>query len=366
MRLPLQEYPWVDLAGGRRSFSFSADGSYARWKMSFTVSGIPEEGALIVKLDGQALDWSPSKPPGAERPDGSTMDRQFYHFEGTTLSSGTHTVTFESGFAPPSGAPIRQLCSVTLHEFGSDADFNNQEGYIGAYPTWDSSGRKTYRPTNDMCLMRTMESTKFCPICKEGMWQQFLQRMSLVDDVEVSISGGTVDVQLKAVPLAQLREVPVPGLTESYSVVWTKDGQRQDQLGDQFTFTGTEEDLAGSWEVELTLSSSEVRSDPSGLLTSNRAFSVGSSPSPSPSPSPPGGCTDLDSEYDCNRWSDSGYCSPSSQYYDYMMENCCSTCSGSCQDLNSGCPGWAGAGYCSPSSQYYQYMMENCCASCNR
>merc|ERR1711920_954252 len=99
-------------------------------------------------------------------------------------------------------------------------------------------------------------------------------------------------------------EVPVPGLTESYRVVWTKDGERQDQLTDLFTFTGTEADLAGFWEVELTLSSSEVRSDPNGLLTSTRAFSVGSSPSPSPSP--PGGCTD--SNENCPRWGDSGYC----------------------------------------------------------
>jgi len=110
MKIPLQEYPWVDLAGGARSFSFSSDGSYGRWKMSFTVSGCPEEGSIRVFLDGQALAWTPTKPVGAERPDGSTLDRQFYNFDGPTLSSGSKTVRIESGFSPTSGAPIRKLC----------------------------------------------------------------------------------------------------------------------------------------------------------------------------------------------------------------------------------------------------------------
>jgi len=37
---------------------------------------------------------------------------------------------------------------------------------------------------------------------------------------------------------------------------------------------------------------------------------------------------------------------------------------GGCTDLNSSCGYWAGLGYCSSSSQYYQYMQQNCCASC--
>merc|ERR1719336_2872999 len=37
-----------------------------------------------------------------------------------------------------------------------------------------------------------------------------------------------------------------------------------------------------------------------------------------------------------------------------------------CSDLNQNCGYWAGQGYCSPSSIYYQYMMQNCCASCSR
>jgi len=47
--------------------------------------------------------------------------------------------------------------------------------------------------------------------------------------------------------------------------------------------------------------------------------------SPSPSPSPPGGCSDLNQS--CGYWASLGYCSPSSRYYQYMMQNCCASCS---------------------------------------
>jgi len=37
-----------------------------------------------------------------------------------------------------------------------------------------------------------------------------------------------------------------------------------------------------------------------------------------------------------------------------------------CYDYDTNCPYWANMGYCSSSSQYYQWMQENCCASCRR
>jgi len=52
--------------------------------------------------------------------------------------------------------------------------------------------------------------------------------------------------------------------------------------------------------------------------------SITSGSSPSPSPSPPG-CSDLNQN--CGYWASLGYCSPSSVYYQYMMQNCCASCS---------------------------------------
>jgi len=50
------------------------------------------------------------------------------------------------------------------------------------------------------------------------------------------------------------------------------------------------------------------------------------SPTPSPVPTPSPGCVDSDSASDCSYWKGQGYCSSSSQYHDYMKENCCHTC----------------------------------------
>lgn len=72
------------------------------------------------------------------------------------------------------------LCSVQLHEFGNENEFHIDNDHISAYPIWDDIRRVTYRPTNAGCLMRNMTSNQFCSVCKEGMWHQFLRRISLI------------------------------------------------------------------------------------------------------------------------------------------------------------------------------------------
>jgi hypothetical protein len=51
------------------------------------------------------------------------------------------------------------------------------QGYIGNYPTYDIDGRKTWRPTNEGCLMRHMAETTFCCVCQEGLWTNLLHRL---------------------------------------------------------------------------------------------------------------------------------------------------------------------------------------------
>lgn len=88
------------------------------------------------------------------------------------------------------------------------------------------------------------------------------------------------------------------------------------------------------------------------------------------------GCTDQADN--CSPWADLGYCSSSSEHYQYMEQNCCASCGGrsgggsasssggsTCGgDQSSDCSSWASSGYCSSSSEHYQYMLQNCCASC--
>ena len=61
------------------------------------------------------------------------------------------------------------------------------------------------RPGNELCLMRNMSSPAFCKPCIEGMWEQFMMRMSLIDGVDVQYQGEDATVELLVVPLGQVR-----------------------------------------------------------------------------------------------------------------------------------------------------------------
>jgi hypothetical protein len=95
----LSEYPWRDLADGPVSFTFESDGEQARWLFKFTVSGTPNDGDIVVMLDGEPLDWT-----GA-----GTLDRTFYTFgdENSGLSAGSHTIDFVMG------NPVRASISLS-------------------------------------------------------------------------------------------------------------------------------------------------------------------------------------------------------------------------------------------------------------
>jgi len=98
----------------------------------------------------------------------------------------------------------------------------------------------------------------------------------------------------------------------------------------------------------------DLRGSPNALLN---VVGVGSSATSD--------CTD--SKNSCRYWAGKGYCSTSSQYYQYMQQTCCKSCRPSgCTDSKDSCSSWKGKGYCSTSSQYHQYMHQNCCSSCRR
>lgn len=93
---------------------------------------------------------------------------------------GEHTFSVRSKTASTNADIPRMICSVQLHEFGNEDEFNMENDHISAYPVWDDRLRVTYRPTNAGCLMRNMTHSQFCSVCQEGMWHQFLQRISLI------------------------------------------------------------------------------------------------------------------------------------------------------------------------------------------
>lgn len=93
---------------------------------------------------------------------------------------GQHTFSVRSKTPPTNRDIPRMICNVVLHEFGNENEFRIDNNYYSAYPTWDTSRRVTYRPTNAGCLMRNMTHNELCSVCREGMWYQFLRRISLI------------------------------------------------------------------------------------------------------------------------------------------------------------------------------------------
>lgn len=116
------------------------------------MSGVETNDSFKAFIDGEQLDW---KSVGH-------LDRSFYTWRGNSgLKKGEHTLTFIQG-TPPKNSQIRQLCSVTFHEYGNESEFRSNNSLIGIYPTFSRRGTKTFRPTNDFCIMRNMLSHSFC------------------------------------------------------------------------------------------------------------------------------------------------------------------------------------------------------------
>jgi len=260
----LLEYPWADLQNGPQSFSFNSDGSYSRWNLVVTVSAAGEEDCLEFKLDGEILPWNTT----------GFDDREFYMWSGVEgLAAGRHNFSVRT--KTPSTHPDipRMICSIRFHEYGNEEEFHSSNSYVSAYPTWDYYGSKSFRPTNEGCLMRNMTYNRFCPVCQEGMWAQFLARVSLIDNVTVSENSnanGTRDVTVQTLKLGQLRQPGNEMENEALEIKWFRDNQEQVAMRDQFEINAG----PGNWMVEVHLNTTEVRHDPRNLLTSTAEFII--------------------------------------------------------------------------------------------
>ncbi|KAK9764795.1 hypothetical protein K7432_007412 [Basidiobolus ranarum] len=269
--LRVQDYSWYDLAKGPYNITFESDGRYHRWYMQLSVSGAEIPDSFAVYLDGKPLHWKTS----------GISDRSFYSwFVERKLSQGPHTLVFEAPIPASSEGPIRQLCSVTLHEYGNEYEYHWNNRYINAYPTYDIRGVKHYRPTNEFCLMRNMSSEDFCAPCQEGLWQRFLSRISFIDELKVepiypSANYGKpkrTQFTLTPIKLAQFREHKIKG--EKYILNWYKNGRLIKRLKNKFNFSLKSKKALGTWTAELTFRTKEVRKDTDGLLTSNKTIEV--------------------------------------------------------------------------------------------
>ena len=161
----IQNYAWYDLEKGDYAIDFKSIGM-PRWLLQVSSSGVETPDSLEVYLDGLKLSWNTT----------GTLDRAFSVWRGNNMTAGSHKLVFRQGYPPRKpNFPIRQLCSVTMHEFGSEKDYHTNN-YIGAFPVWDYIGQKSYRPTNDFCLVTCNVNSCRCEICHLTRFVRFARK----------------------------------------------------------------------------------------------------------------------------------------------------------------------------------------------
>jgi hypothetical protein len=283
--LRAQDYSWYDLKKGPYKVHFKSDGQWKRWNLKVSHSGVDTDDSFEVYVDGKRLNWT---SPGG-------FDRDFSEWDGHEgFSAGAHEIEFRQGAKyddepVDESRPIRQLCSVTLHEFMGEDQYRYNNSVISAYPTYDSRGQKTWRSNHEFCLMRNMSSTQFCSVCKEGLWLRLLTKASLLDEINVECQrtrdqksnkhkhkGKKVftsfGVEAKVIPLGQLREDQSKRVHgEVLKTRWYRNGIHQAEHDDKFKIK-VPADKEGIWEFHTELKTPEVRRDPRGLLKASKVF----------------------------------------------------------------------------------------------
>jgi len=104
----------------------------------------------------------------------------------------------------------------------------------------------TYRPTHQHCLMRDMLHPFFCSVDQENMWLQFLNRIRLIDSVQVNVD----QVQVKTPKL------------EGLSISWFKKENNQEVELPAFKNVSQVEKSklnSGQYVVKVQFATTEIR-----------------------------------------------------------------------------------------------------------
>ncbi|KAJ9078776.1 hypothetical protein DSO57_1003240 [Entomophthora muscae] len=142
------------------------------------------------------------------------------------------------------------LVSVNLYEFGSKDEFNMDNNNYLAYPTWDFKKQKSYRPTNEKCIMHNMLSTTFCNVCKESIWSQFLKFISLINSLDYKKNT----LVLKTLKLGQFCEGGKI-LGEKLVIEWTLNNSPATQYNRKLIIPSP---AKGKWTVIVKFTSPKI------------------------------------------------------------------------------------------------------------
>ncbi|KAI1102437.1 IgA peptidase M64-domain-containing protein [Jackrogersella minutella] len=262
--MPLQAYPWTLLNTTQGwSQNFTSAGSYASHLLQLSVSGMTASSDLRVEIDGKDVGWQINTEVG--------VDRYIYNMKmDSALGPGEHEVKFTLLNGDIEGKA--QLCNLEILEY--DEEFNFETEYYGLYPTFDVNNATTYRPTNDVCLMRDTYSTDFCRACIEGLWINLLSAVDLIDNVTQTVQqDGSTNATVDLMPLAEFRKVP-SSCQEAFTILWY--GDDQNVVLEEWTNSTSALIKSNTTEfgVEVRFWSEQVRVDTNNTLVQKGRYKV--------------------------------------------------------------------------------------------
>lgn len=265
--MPIQAYPWT-LLNTSQSWrqTFTSAGTYSSHLLQISVSGITASSDLRVEIDGKDVGWELNPAVG--------VDRYIYNMKfDEALTPGEHEVSFTLLNEEIQGSA--QLCNLEVLEYGDETEFNFTPEYYGLYPTFSSTNETTYRPTNDLCLMRDTYSPDFCSACIEGLWLSLLRPLSFIDNItQTVLPDSSTNVTLALLPLAEFRQIPNQH-QEAYTILWY--GADEDTVIGEWTNSTSALFAPNITEfgVEIRFWTEQVRVDNDNVLVQKKRFPVG-------------------------------------------------------------------------------------------
>lgn len=208
------DYVWKNLGQGAYRANFTIPALIE--KMLFILSSVGWETAndVEVKLNDQKLNYE-----GVFHD-----DRSFFNVEPQAVVPGQrYQLSIEEKVADGNNVLGFALA------YGLPATYDMTPNVVGAFASYDTNGRKSYRPTHGSCLMRNMEVDNFCVVDQENMWVKFLNRVRLIDTVKKTINPTNnlpeVVLQTQNLPGLSVRWFAVNGSQEN-EIISARDQHR--------------------------------------------------------------------------------------------------------------------------------------------
>ena len=226
--------PWKNLASGPYEMKVTMPVGMDRMFLDFNSLGFDTAKDVKVTLNGKVVPYTGE----------FNYDRNFYRVELEKIPSGAHTVAVTE-VAKDGNNVLSKIGVYALPANYPRISKRRSPDLIGAFTVYDENGSKRgYRPMESKCLMRDMTSRKFCEVCVENMWRNFLKEVNLIDGV--SDSGGVVSLKL------------IPVETSKLAIRWVGPKGARPDLDNQVQWPKKSTDV-GQWTVHVKFISPEVK-----------------------------------------------------------------------------------------------------------